>query len=175
MIKISEFKAKLSQLVRPNRFLVTLSPPAIFEHGQDLELLTFLTQGAKIPEKNIGEIEIKYHGMSLKLPGDQTHEDLTLTFYNHYGWEARDMFEDWIEVLQTTGNNNERTDAINAIDDSSIMIQQIGDVEEDILAEYTFYNVFPKSVSEIELSMDNYDSVETFTVSFAYSHWIQTT
>lgn len=173
MIKLTEFKNQLIQMVRPNRFLVKINPPSIYDHGQDLNLLVYLAQSAKIPEKNLGEIEIKYHGMSLKLPGDFSHDDLSISFFNHYGWEPRDFFEDWVEVIQEVSGDNVRSDAVSVIDDSTITIDQLGDSEDDVLASYTFYDVFPKSVQAIDLNMETTDSVQTFTVDFAYSHWIQ--
>ncbi len=173
MIKLSEFKSQLAQLVRPNRFFIEITPPSIYDHGQDLQFFTYLAQSAKIPEKNIGEIEIKYHGMSLKIPGDYTHDDLSITFLNHYGWEPRDFFEGWIEIIQSISSDNSRADSISVLDDAHLIVKQVGDIEEDILASYKFYNIFPKSISEIELNMETYDSVETFTVTFSYSHWVQ--
>jgi len=173
MIKISEFKSKLSYLARPNRFKVTMFPPSSYDHGMDLETFVFYVQSAKIPEKTLGEIEVKFHGMSLKLPGDYTHEDLSLTFLNTAEWDVRTFFEDWVEFIQNVGDENIRTDAIAVVDDCTIMIEQLGNSEDDVLATYNFYDVFPKSVQSIELSMDDYDSVEKFTVDFAYSHWIR--
>ena len=173
MIKLSEFKAKLVQMVRPNRFLVRVSPPSVYKHGQNLELLVYLAQSAKIPEKNIGEVEMKYHGMSLKLPGDSTHDDLSISFFNHYGWEPRNFFEDWVELMQQLADDNHRTDAIAMIDDSTITVDQLGSSEGEVLASYTFYDVFPKSVQAIDLNMETTDQVQTFTVDFSYSHWIK--
>ena len=174
MIKIQEFKSKLIQAVRPNRFLVKVSPPNIFKHGKDLELLTYMAQTAKIPEKNIGVIEIKYNGMTLNLPGDSAHEDLSISFFNHYGWEPRDFFENWVELIQAVQTDNSRTDSILLINDANIYIDQIGDTEDNILASYTFYDIFPKSVQAMDLSMESTDQVQTFTVDFAYSYWERT-
>ena len=174
MIELAKFKDALYQLVRPNRFFVYVTPPSIYDHGmENPELLVYLAQGASIPAKTIGQIELKHHGMSLFLPGDASHEDLSLTFFNHYGWEPRDFFEGWIEIMQAVQSDNSRTDGIDMIIDSGLEVHQIGDTEDDILAIYKFYDVFPKNVSSIELSMESNDAVETFTVDFAYSHWAQ--
>ncbi|NCP97770.1 hypothetical protein GW796_05955 [archaeon] len=172
MIKLTEFKNKLYQIVKPNRFIVAVYPPSSVDVPNDIEFLSYMAQAAKIPEKSLGEIEIKYHGMSLKLPGDYTHEDLSITFLNHYGWEPRLFFENWIEQIQLVNSENTRLDGIDVIDDATITIYQVGD-NEMALAFYTFFNIFPKNISAIELDMNSSDQVEIFTVDFAYSHWKQ--
>lgn len=177
MIKLTDFKNALAQLARPNRFLVDINPPSIYDHGKDLRQLKFCVQTAQIPAKNVGTATMKFHGMELHLPGDYSHDDLTITFLNHWDWTGRDFFENWSRLLQDTNSYrsddegyNTRTDAIQMINDASIIVTQIGESEDQILARYQFWNVFPKIVSEIELSMETIDTVETFQVTFAYSH-----
>lgn len=172
MIKIEQFKNKLYQVVRPNRFIVAVYPPSSVDLPNEIEFLSYMAQGAKIPEKSLGEIDVKFHGMTLKLPGDYTHEDLTITFLNHYGWEPRSFFENWIEQIQLVNDDNTRIDAVDVINDASITIYQVGD-NEMALGFYTFFNIYPKNISAIELSMEAVDQAETFTVDFAYSHWKQ--
>ena len=51
-----------------------------------------------------------------------------------------------------------------------IIIQQLGNKEDEVLATYVFFNAFPKDLSEIKLTMTD-ENIETFDVSFAYSHY----
>jgi hypothetical protein len=36
---------------------------------------------------------------------------------------------------------------------------------------YRFVNIFPQTIGTIDLSWDNADAVESFTVDFAYDYW----
>jgi len=177
MIRLEEFKNALQQLARPNRFLVDINPPTIYGFTQDLQQLKYCVQTAQIPAKTLGAPTMKFHGMELQLPGDYSHDDLTITFLNHWDWSGREFFENWSKLLQDvssyrgqTEGFNTREDAIDMIKDSSIIVTQIGESEDQVLARYQFWDVFPKNISEIELNMEQIDTVETFQVTFAYSH-----
>jgi hypothetical protein len=172
MIKLSEFKSNLIQFVRPNRFFVEITPPKALSGQYDPTTLIFLAQSAKIPDRTAGEVEVKYHGMSLKLPGDYSHEDLSINFLNYYDWTPRDFLEDWMNLIQNIDGNNERTDSSELLV-AQIKVKQLGLREDVILAAYDFFNVFPKTLQSIELNMETTDSVETFTADFSYSHWLQ--
>lgn len=172
-LKLREFRANVADLARPNRFEVEIYPPSIYSNIQYNEgkIISWLAQKATIPERRQGEITIKYHGMELKLPGDYEKENLTISFLNSYGWEGRSFFEKWMEDhIQTTNIDNSRRDAHSIIIDSKIIIKQLGRTNKAI-SSYVFYNVFPITISSIDLSMDSNDSIETFDVTFAYSYW----
>ena len=173
MIRLTEFKNNLIDIVKPNRFLVSIQTPKVFNHNVNLNDMRFAVQAAQIPARTSGEISIKYHGMELKLPGDSVNENLTLTFLNKSDWLPRTFYESWMNVIQniTRAGQNTRTDTNKVLDDSFLIVQQLGNVETSILAEYKFYCVFPKNISASDLNMESGDSVQSFTVEFAYSYW----
>lgn len=176
MITLQDFKQNLRQLARPNRFLVLYNPPSIYNQNlgnpytSNYDDLTMHSKVAQIPGRIIGEYAMKYAGMNLKLPGDTEFQDLTISVLNTADWKIKAFFENWQNLFLNV-KNNDRKLAIDAISDAQIQVQQIGLSEDDILRTYTFYNVYPKDVSSIELSMDTTDSVEEFTVTFGYSYW----
>ena len=176
-LKLSEFRSSISDLARPNRFDVGITPPLnLFKtDSTELAMQYWAVQSATIPQRTQGEITIKYHGMELKLPGDYAKENLTVSFLNSYGWEGRNFFEKWMEWgMQDTRKTNGKAYAYDVISGSKVIVNQLGRTEKDILASYTFYDAFPTSISAIELSMANNDQIETFTVTFAYSYWENT-
>jgi hypothetical protein len=173
MIKITEFKNALRQIARPNRFMVSINPPAAYSHQEDMRNMRFHVQAAQIPAKTIGEAIVKYHGMELRLPGDSQHDDLTVTFLNNSSWGIRNFFEGWNQLIHNVTSKSEkniRVDSVTVITDAYVIVEQIGDSESQVLARYKFWNVFPKSVGDIELNMETIDTAETFQVIFAYSH-----
>lgn len=173
MIKITEFKNHLQDIVKPNRFLVSIQTPKAYPHNVNLSDMRYFVQAAQIPARNSGELVIKYHGMELRLPGDATNDELTLTFLNNPDWIPRDFFEQWMNIIQNIpiDGKNIRIDARDALEGAFLIVEQIGASEDRVLARYKFFNVFPKSVAASELNMDSGDQAQTFTVSFSYSHW----
>lgn len=172
-LSLSQFRQQVSDFARPNRFEAEFNPPSMYKVlNSEFVTTHWMIQSATLPSRNQGEIEIKYHGMGLKLPGDYSRENLTITFNNSYDFNCRKFFERWLEdYTQTVSVDNMRQDAVALIDDSTITVHQLGRTQDDVLASYKFHNVFPTNISEIELNMGNSDQVETFSVTFAYSHW----
>ena len=93
-----------------------------------------------------------------------------LKFLNNSDWKCRTFFQVWQTLIQNVYMGNFRYDATTVLDMVELQLIQYGLSEDDILASYTFYNVFPKEVSDIPLSMGN-SELEMFSVTFAYSHW----
>jgi hypothetical protein len=170
---LSEFKSQMSDFARPNRFEVLINPPSLYKFNDNEFFKTIWTaQTATIPQRTQGKITLKYHGMELVLPGDYAKEDLVVTFINDYEWETRSFFERWMEDnIQQVAQVNNRNYAYDLIADSSMTVNQLGRTNES-LASYNFYDVFPTVVGPIELAMANADQLETYTVTFAYSYWV---
>lgn len=171
-ISLTDFKNKVKDFARPNRFQVLINPPTVYNVDvNNWNLLMWIAETAQIPSRTQGEIPIKYHGMELKLPGDYSKENLTIGFLNSYGWEGKNFFDIWLEGSQQIASTNAKTKAGSMLMDSSITINQLGRTDKDILASYKFYDVFPANISAIELNQGESDSIEKFTVSFAYSYF----
>jgi hypothetical protein len=174
-LNLKDFRTRISDLARPNRFEVQIKPPSIYTeyYEEEFSMISWMVETAQIPQRGVGEIGIKFHGMEYKIPGDYTRENLTIGFINSYGWEGRNFFERWMELyMQCVNYSNEKTDAFDALDDSFIDVIQLGrTIEDDELASYRFYNVFPTNISAIDLNMGSNDEVQKFTVTFAYSHF----
>lgn len=176
-IALKDFVGNITNIVRPNRFYVIIEPPTyedgspIIDFSMSSNELMFYVQSATIPDRTFGDIELKYFGMTLKLPGNESISDLTITFINNADWNIRDFFEGWADVI------NNRSDSVKGyvgdlFNTSSITVYQLG-YKGETIAGYQFFNIFPKVLSEMELNMDTTDSHETFQVTFDYSHFIQ--
>ena len=90
MATIDQFKAQLtSGGVRSNRFQVFI-PRA----GERVE---FLVKAAQIPAETFGgPIEVNFRGAKLKLPGERTYEDWTVTVLNDVDFSIRTGMENWM-------------------------------------------------------------------------------
>ena len=93
MATIDEFKAQLiGGGPRPNRFRVFIP-----RSGNRIE---FLCKGAAIPAATLGEIPVNFRGHILKLAGDRTFEDWSVTIINDSEFSARSALEAWHQDIQ---------------------------------------------------------------------------
>jgi hypothetical protein len=161
MSTIDQFKAQLTGGgPRANKFKVYL-PRA----GNKIE---FLAKGASIPAATITQVEVPYKGTILKLAGDRTFTDWSVTIFNDNEFSARTALEQWQGEIQgygtTTGSST--TDYLL----SRAFVEQLGR-DDSVLARYEFFNMFPTEIAAIDLTFDAATQVEEFAVTFAYSHW----
>lgn len=171
---IDDFRGQLSNMAAPNRFEVLMAFPAFPGIPQNMpDVCKFMIKAATVPAESIGQIEVPYHGMTLKLSGDRTYEDWTVTVYNSETWDVRTAFENWMRYIHDpvtslkTNHNDYQVD---------LNVQQLGITTLDSatpIAKYMIHNAWPKDMSEIELDFESNDTIETFTVTLAYNYFIR--
>ena len=161
MSSIDQFKAQLiGGGPRANRFRVFL-PRA----GNKIE---FLAKGSQIPAATLGETPVPYKGMILKLAGERTYDDWTVTIINDNEFSARTALEQWQNDIQGHGVSTGMATTDYLL--SRGFVEQLGK-DDSVLARYEFFNCFPKDIGTIALSYETENALEEFEVTFSYSHW----
>jgi hypothetical protein len=161
MATIDQFKAQLiGGGPRANRFKIFI-PRA----GDKIE---FLAKAGNIPSATLGVVEVQWRGSVLKLAGDRTFENWTVSIINDVEFSARTALEAWQTEIQELGGGNGSTTTDYLI--SRAFVEQLGK-DDSVLARYEFFNMFPVNIGAIELSHETVDSLEQFDVEFAFSHW----
>lgn len=163
-ITLNEFKSKVQDAARPNRFLLLFSSP---KGGADSETLSYLTKGAQIPGRTIGDIELNWQGMKAKIAGDPTFDDFTVTMIGDYDFKARNTLEDWLKFIADQLTNERSHQGEYKVDAN---VQQLGRKGE-VLAEWKLIGFYPKTMDQIDLSMENNDQAAEFGVTFAYDYY----
>ena len=185
---LSQFKAKLiGGGTRPNLFEVSIPtfPTAIAEAwspGDDAEngIFKFLCKSTALPASNLGSIEIPFRGRTLKVAGDRTFDDWTVTIINDEDFKLRTAFERWSNVMSRLDDATGVTNPTSYMTDG--YVQQLGrgsqvgaasndGGESSVLRSYKFFDVFPVTVGEIALSYDTTDTLEEFDVTFRYQYF----
>ena len=175
---ISQFKSKLiGGGARPNLFEVELTtlPPSVTSNW-DAEVFSFMAKGASLPAQTIANIDVPFRGRIFKVAGDRTIEPWTITVINDEDFKFRNAFEEWTQQIADLDTN------LGTTDPSAYMVNakvyQLGRGSEKssqsagsgdgnvVLKEYEFIDIFPTSVSAIDLSYDTGDTIEEFTVEF---------
>ena len=164
MATIDEFKAQLiAGGVRGNRFSVYIP-----RMGENIE---FMCKSAAIPGSTLTAIEVPFRGHKLKVAGDRTFEEWTVSIINDVNFTTRTAVEAWMESIQELDSGVGATDLDYLV--SRATISQLNR-DDSILATYELYNMYPSTLNQIDLSFDTQDEIQTFDVTFSYSHWERT-
>ena len=185
---LRDFKSKLAGGgARPNLFEASINsfPTAISEawdNSSEAEggAFKFLCKSTALPASNLGSIEIPFRGRTLKVAGDRTFDDWTVTIINDEDFRLRTAFERWSNVMSQLDDATGVTNPTSYMTDA--FIQQLGRGPEvgaasnnggntSILRSYKFFDVFPVTVGEIALSYDTTDALEEFDVTFRYQYF----
>ncbi len=190
---IDSFKSKLvGGGARPNLFEVILNFPTGTKGDiKDFdEKARFLVKAANLPASNITPIDVPFRGRNLKIAGDRTFDVWTITVINDTDFAIRNAMERWMNGMNNLENatgdttpNDYQSDAyvyqlgrngIAAANSTQGTAQLDGPKNGDkvpVLKAYKFHGIFPTNISAIELSYDQPDTIEEFTVDLQVQWW----
>ena len=154
------------------------------------EKTRFLVKAANLPASNITPIDIPFRGRNLKIAGDRTFDVWTITVINDTDFAIRNAMERWMNGMNNLRNatgdttpNDYQSDAyvyqlgrngIAATNSTQGTAQLEGPKNKDtvpVLKAYKFHGIFPTNISAIELSYDQPDTIEEFTVDLQVQWW----
>lgn len=159
-ISINDFKSNFIGGARSNLFRVSIS-----KVGSSLE---FMCKASALPSATIGQIEVPYMGRILKVPGNRTFADWTITVLNDKNFAIRGSIESWMNEINTHETNIGATNVASIFHDG--IIEQL-DQDGNVLYTYEFKDLWPSELGEIAVAMDSNDQIEEFDVTFAFSYW----
>ena len=187
---ISQFKSKLiGGGVRPNLFEVQVNFPdgvnlGIQNDGGgefDGDRFRFLCKASSLPASNVGNIDIPFRGRTLKVAGDRTVDDWTVTVINDEDFGHRRAFEAWAQNIAQYGDSSGLTDPSSYMGQATVYqlgrnvaSQQSGNspaTNSNILAQYKFVDIWPTTVDAVELSYDTGDTIQEFGVTFKVQYY----
>lgn len=124
---------------------------------------TVTVQSAGLPGKNIGVIMMYYKGKEIKIPGDVTYNDWTVTFImdkKHAMYKTMDL---WASAIY-----DDFTNARGKLEDlkHNIEIELLGD-QNQVVSKHILYGVFPVSLDEVAADMSMSNQYGTFSMTFA--------
>ena len=151
ILGIDDFKSKLTGGgARPSLFKATVNFPS-YVSSANVELTSFLCKQATIPASTIGGFELGFRGRKVKIAGDRTFENLTLTVINDAEFDVRNAFEEWMNGISRLTNGSGEVNPQDYTADANV--DQLGRNGE-IHRRYNFVGLFPTNISEIPLSFD---------------------
>ena len=188
---LSQFKGRMvGGGARPNLFEVEmgLSKAAKeligFNNGEESfgdRDFRFLCKAASLPASTIANIDIPFRGRTFKVAGDRTVEAWTITVINDESFNAYRTFQNWMQQIGQYGNASGTVTPSDYMGNAKVfqLGRALSGVEtantqagkSPVLAEYRFVDIWPSTVSNIDLSYDSSDTIEEFTVDFQVQYW----
>jgi len=167
ILGVDDFKSKLrGGGARPNLFKATINFPG-YANG-DAELTSFLCEAAQLPGSTFGIINVPFRGRILKMAGDRTFPEWTVTIINDTDFTIRNSFERWMNGINSHSANTGLAAPIAY--EADLFVDQL-DRDGESIKRYNFRGSFPTDLSAIDLSYATTDEIERFQVTFAYQYF----
>ena len=154
---------------RANQFRVSINFPSIANAGNAGDKAQFLCNATSLPGSTIGIAPVFYRGREVKIPGERTFQNWQITVINDTDFTIRNAFEGWMNQINDVEENSGIIDP-NTIT-SQMQVTQL-DRNNAELKNYSFVDVWPVNLSDIQLSFADNDKIEEFQVELAYAYWI---
>ena len=165
---ISAFQSQIGLGLRNNQFEVTISYPGGVVSNIPTQDQMLLIKAAQIPASTVPPIDVPFRGRQLKVMGDRTFAEWTVTIYNDVAFSHRNALEQWMNSMNSHQGNIGNTD-FNALVGSAVVNQLNRD--GGLVQVYEIAGIWPSEVGQIELSSDTVDTLEEYPVTFQIERW----
>jgi hypothetical protein len=169
MANINDFKAKLAGGgARSNQFKVTMPFPGYAQVGGEIEDLAFLCKVAELPGMTVPSFTVPFRGRQIKIAGDRTFADWTITVLNDTNFKLRNAFERWSNGINNATDGEGLTNPADYQVDA--FVDQL-DRNGATIKSYTLRGAFPTEIGAVALDYGDNDKIEEFTVAFSYQYF----
>lgn len=155
---------------RSNQFRAIITFPAALVGNANLagQKAEFMCKAASIPASDVSEIEVMYRGRPVYMAGERTFQPWTVSVYNDGDFVLRNAFEDWVQGI----SNAEATNGVllPAAYQVDLEVHQL-DRNDAVLQKYKLVDAFPLSVSDMQLSWDQNNQIQEYSVSFRFNYF----
>lgn len=170
---VAQFRSELiGDGARPNLFQVNLTFPTIASNGSVAsKKVTFMARAAQLPGSSVGTVPVYYFGRELKFAGNRSFADWTLQIINDEDFAIRRSLESWLNAVNSHNGNIRNSAAVSPTSyTTEATVTQYGKNGKE-LKKYNFVGMFPIDVAPIDLDWSSNDSIEEYSVTFAYQYW----
>jgi hypothetical protein len=128
----------------------------------------FKAKGTSLPESTVGAIDLFYQGRPIPLGGDRPTVEWTVSVYCDADHQSRNDMISWQNLIHSNGPLVSGESPETYLKDASVKVFN-RKLEET--ARANLFSIFPLTVSPIELSWEDVDTVSMFDVTFKVSYW----
>jgi hypothetical protein len=164
---IAEIKSQ--GLARTNRFAVLFTPPTGVNPANLKKTLLFC-DAATLPGVNFSTVQNRTFGEVREVPYEKLFDTCQMTFHVDKDMMVKSLFDQWIQSIQNpiTRNYAYYNDYVTN------MTIEVQDLADNTRYEMALYEVYPKSISAINLSHESKETMKV-TVTFQYKYWTSST
>lgn len=175
---IDQLKGALATGARANLFRVDVTFPStvITDANSTSGLLTqqmsLLCKSAAVPGFTVGVIEVPFRaGRRIKIPGDRTFADWSVTVINDENHTVRSAFNAWVDYISTSDYDSTSKAKGGVAQDyySTVLVSHL-DAQGAVVRKYQLEMAYPTDVGALDLSYDSTDTISDFTVNFQYHY-----
>ena len=167
ILGVDDMKAKLvGGGARPNLFKVTMGFPSYVT--ADVSLASYMCKSASLPASTIAPIPVPFRGRQLQIAGDRTFEPWNITVINDTDFNVRNSFEQWMNGINQHKENTGLTQPSSYMAD--MIVEQL-DKDGTSKKTYNIRGTFPTNLGAIEVSYEQENVIEEFTVELLVQYW----
>lgn len=128
----------------------------------------YYLKSGKVPKRTLGGIEVMYQGFKLDTPGQVEYESPhSFTFRTPEDFLWRNALEQWnFDIYNEITGNGLGYPCESAYFDIGLVADS-----GRIIRIYRFFNVWPKTVGEIQYDISDAPKEVEFTVDISFSRW----
>ena len=128
-----------------------------------------MCKSSQLPGGDLGAVEVPYFGRMIKYAGNSVFAEWTTSVINDEDFKVHSALISWMNLINEHAGNKRRVE--NTTDyQVDAVVRQYGKTG-DIIKTVSFVNLWPQSLSPIELSWDSIDALEEFAVTWQYDYW----
>lgn len=172
--KISELTSAIRTGARSNLFRVSLPSFKDTDFAETVNKFSFLCKGAQLPGSTLGLIEVPFQaGRRFKLAGDRTFPEWTTTVLNDSNQIVRAAIEGMQQQYGYTDFEKSISKELTGASETEFTTLQVDQYDQagKISCTYKLINCWPTDISTLDLSYDSTDTIEEFTVTWAYDYY----
>ncbi|GAF84896.1 unnamed protein product [marine sediment metagenome] len=139
--------------------------------------LQFLCKAASLPAQSIGVISIPFRGRQLKIAGDRTFAEWSITIINDTDFSIRNAFEEWSNLINAHVANVGPSSLYSYTQQAQVeqLTREGPSLNPTSLKTYLFEECWPSEIAAIALNYETGDAIEEFEVSLQYQYWTSNT
>ena len=181
---ISNLRAKLGAIARPNNFSVSLQTPSFTQGGNirtdkpnqaDIQAtFEFRCEKAELPGRTIATSEDMGSGPTIKLGYDMTYNDIQLSIICAADMKERKFFEKWMDyIIKPWGSPDAGTVAYYSdyALGNTLFVSQLDDFGDTKLT-YQCIDVYPIALTPMNATWEETNTYQRFGVTLAYRHHV---
>lgn len=172
IFKISDFKSRIGQLLKPNLFEASISGPQL---TTSIPNFSFRCEKAEFPGKTLATVDDPGGGgPTLKLPYDVTYNDIVLSIICSADLAERKYFENWMDLIVGKAKERNKAGLINyhsAYARGKILTVKQLDEAGTTKATWTMRDIYPLAITPMNAIWDELNTYQRFEVTLTYRYY----